>query len=304
VTARAFTLRQLEYAVAVADTLGFRKAASRCHVSQPTLSAQLAELEASLGARLFERDRRRVLLTPAGEELVRRARQLLAVADDLADTARLLSDPFAGSLTVGVIPTIAPYLLPEVTQVLRRAFPRLSFRWSEEKTEVLLRELALGQVDAALLALVPGMDEFMRVVIGDDPFVLAAPKGDALVAPRKPARLEDLAGRRVLLLTDGHCFRDQTLAVCDRAHALEAEFRATSLSTLAQMVAGGAGVTLLPELSLAVENRRGELGVRRFAEPAPRRRVVLAWRKQSPRTKVMGELSKVLRDAYPRATRR
>jgi LysR family hydrogen peroxide-inducible transcriptional activator len=142
------------------------------------------------------------------------------------------------------------------------------------------------------------------VVIGEDAFVLAAQKSDAIMRGKGPARLSDLDGKTVLLLEDGHCFRDQALAVCERAHADEAEFRATSLATLSQMVAGGAGVTLLPEISLAVENRRGELGIRRFGEPEPRRRIAIAWRKQSPKTKVMSEVARVLRDAYPRPTRR
>lgn len=299
-----FTLRQLQYAVAVADTLGFRKAAELCHVSQPSLSAQLADLEEALGTRLFERDRRRVLLTPAGQDLVARARELLSHADDMVTAARTLRDPFTGSMRVGVIPTLAPYLLPEVTARLRTAFPGLSFQWAEEKTETVLRELSSGKLDAGIVAVVPGMEEFKTVVIGEDLFVLATQRGDVSVAGKGLARLSDLEGAKVLLLADGHCFRDQALAVCDRAHAQEAEFRATSLSTLAQMVAGGAGVTLLPEISLGVENRRGELGIRRFADPAPRRRIAVAWRKQSPRTKVMLEVSKVLRDAYPRPTRR
>jgi len=298
-----FTLRQLQYAVAVADTLNFRKAAEVCHVSQPALSAQLAELEAALGAQLFERDRRRVLLTPAGHELVKRGRELLTNADDLTEAARMLGDPFSGKIRVGIIPTLAPYLLPEVTLALRKAFPRLSFQWAEEKTESILQALAEGRLDAAILAVVPGMEELKSAIIGDDAFVLAAAKGDPHFSRKGPARLSDLEGAKVLLLEDGHCFRDQSLAVCERAHAEEAEFRATSLATLAQMVAGGTGVTLLPEISVSVENRRGELGIRRFADPAPKRRIALAWRPQSPRTKLMTELSKVLRDAYPTHSR-
>jgi LysR family hydrogen peroxide-inducible transcriptional activator len=221
-----FTLRQLQYAVAVADTLGFRKAAELCHVSQPSLSAQLAELETALGTKLFERDRRRVLLTPAGAELVARARELLTRADDLVETARMLGDPFSGSVRVGVIPTVAPYLLPEVTQALRTAFPRLSFLWVEEKTDSILRELAHGQLDAAVLAVVPGVEEFKSVVVGEDPFVLATSRGDVRLSGKGQARLSELEGAKVLLLEDGHCFRDQSLAVCDRAHAHEAEFHA------------------------------------------------------------------------------
>ena len=152
-TPHAASLRQLQYAVAVADTRSFRRAAQQCGVSQPSLSAQLAQLEGALGVRLFERDRRRVLPTPAGDALIERARRVLIDADDLVDAARRLGDPLAGPLSIGVIPTISPYLLPAAAPAIRRAHPRLSVRWVEDKTETLARELHAGRLDAALLAL-------------------------------------------------------------------------------------------------------------------------------------------------------
>jgi LysR family hydrogen peroxide-inducible transcriptional activator len=273
-----FSLRQLQYAAAVADTGGFRRAAQLCHVSQPSLSAQLAQLESALGVRLFERDRRRVLVTAAGTEVLARARRVLLEADDLMTASTRLRDPFRGTLRIGVIPTVSPYLLPEITPVIRSRYPRLTVRWIEEKTEVVLRTLREGGLDAALLAQVSGMEGLDRQVIADDPFVLA---GDASTAVRT-ARVEELEGASLLLLEDGHCFRDQALAFCEGAEVREAGYRATSLATLARMAAGGEGLTLLPELSLAVENRHRELAIRRFARPAPKRTLVLAWRARSP----------------------
>jgi LysR family hydrogen peroxide-inducible transcriptional activator len=295
-----FSLRQLQYAVAVAEARSFRRAAERCHVSQPSLSAQLAQLEAALGVQLFERDRRRVLLTQAGADLIARAQRILTDVDDLAAAATRLGDPLAGTLRIGVVPTISPYLLPEIVGPIRAEAARLTALWSEEKTEALLRGLDAGRLDAAVLAVVAGMGDLECEVIAEDPFVLAGPAGHPLLRPKRRARTEELAGARVLLLEDGHCFRDQALALCSEAHALEADFRATSLSTLARMCSGGTAVTLLPLLSLPVENRREDLAVRRFAPPVPGRRIVLAWRKRSPLAAGLRRLAAVMREAYPR----
>ena len=254
-----FSLRQLQYAVAVAELLSFRKAAESCHVSQPSLSAQLAQLEDALGVRLFERDRRRVLVTEAGREIVERARRILRDTTDLVELARRAADPLAGTLRIGVIPTISPYLLPLATRALRSAYPRLTVHWIEEKTDTLVEQLDAGALDAALLALEADIGDVEHAVVGHDPFVLATPKGHPLGTKSTPARASELGGAGVLLLDDGHCFRDQAWAFCAGAEANELEFRATSLSTLAQMVAGGAGITLLPELAVPTEARRAEL---------------------------------------------
>ena len=294
-----FTLRQLQYAVAVADTLGFRRAADLCHVSQPSLSAQLAQLEGALGVRLFERDARHVLLTAAGADLVARARRLLTEADDLVGAGKRLGDPLTGTLRIGVIPTISPYLLPDIVAPLRASLPRMTLLWIEEKTDAVIRDVIGGRLDAALLALVPGLDELEVSLVGRDPFVIAGSATDRLLKPKRPAHTQELDDARVLLLEDGHCFRDQVAELCARARAEERDFRATSLATLAQMVAGGAGITLLPELALAVENRRGALAIRRFAEPAPSRDLALVWRKQSPLTLALSEVAKTIRAAYP-----
>jgi LysR family transcriptional regulator, hydrogen peroxide-inducible genes activator len=294
-----FTLRQLQYAVAVADTLSFGRAAEACGVSQPSLSAQLGELENALGARLFERDRRRVLLTAAGEALVARARRVLTDAEDLADAGRQLVDPLAGTLRIGVIPTISPYLLPDVVRALRREHPRLNVRWTEDKTRALVRALDEGALDAALVALEADLGALAREPLGRDPFLLAAPRGHALARRTAPATAEELIGAPMLLLDDGHCLRDQALAVCGGARPEELGFRATSLPTLAQMVASGAGVTLLPALAVPTESRRAPLVVRRLADPAAFRTVGLVWRPTSPLVPALRAVAATLRAAYP-----
>lgn len=295
----AFSLRQLQYAVAVAETLSFRQAAERCHVSQPSLSAQLAQLEEALGVRLFERDRRRVLVTPSGRAVIERARRVLVEADDLVDTARQQGDPLSGTLRVGVIPTISPYLLPDIAPALRAAFPRLTVFWTEDKTEVLARSLDMGLLDAALLALEADIGDVDRAVLARDAFLLATPRGHRLGAGKAPVPMSKLRDERILLLDDGHCLREQTLAFCSRARVRELAFRATSLSTLVQMVAAGAGITLLPRLAAVTETRRATLRLRPLARPVPHRTIALVWRKRSPLAGPLRQLAGTLADAYP-----
>jgi LysR family transcriptional regulator, hydrogen peroxide-inducible genes activator len=295
----AFSLRQLQYAVAVAEELSFRRAAERCHVSQPSLSAQLAQLEQALGVQIFERDRRRVLLTSAGQELIARARRLLGEADDLVLAASRTADPLSGTLRIGIIPTTSPYLLPAITRPLRTTFKRLTIAWREDKTENLLAALATGDLEAAIVALEAELGDLEREVIARDPFVLVAAPGHPLVDKTGPTSAQELRGASVLLLDEGHCLRDQALTFCSAAKATELEFRATSLPTLVQMVAGGTGVTLLPALALATEVRRGNLRVRPFRDPAPHRTIALVWRKRSPLGPSLRQLAEVLRDAYP-----
>ncbi len=292
-----FTLRQLQYAAAVADLRSFRRAAERCHVSQPSLSAQVIQLEQALGVRLFERASRRVILTTAGEAVLPRLRRLLLEADDLADSVRQLGDPLSGTLRLGVIPTVSPYLLPEVVPELRARHPGLSAVWVEDKTENLVEALREGRIDAALLALEAPLGEVEKEVVCEDPFVLAAPPGHPLVQESGPATPQELRGAGFLLLDDGHCFRDQALSYCATARGRELDFRATSLATLAQMVAGGTGVTLLPRIALPVENRRSELAVRRLAAPEPHRTLALVWRPRSPLGPALRRLSQTMREA-------
>jgi LysR family hydrogen peroxide-inducible transcriptional activator len=292
-----FTLRQLQYASAVADLRSFRRAAERCHVSQPSLSAQVIQLEEALGVRLFERGSRRVLVTAAGEAVLGRVRRMLLEADDLAESVRQLGDPLSGTLRLGVIPTISPYLLPEVVPEMRARHPGLSAVWVEDKTETLMEALRDGRLDGALLALEAPLGEVEKEVICEDPFVLVAPPGHPLVQSSAPATPQEMRGAGFLLLDDGHCFRDQALDYCATARGRELDFRATSLATLAQMVAGGAGVTLLPRLAVPVENRRSELSVRRLASPEPHRTLALVWRPRSPLGSALRLLGQTLREA-------
>jgi LysR family hydrogen peroxide-inducible transcriptional activator len=294
-----FTLRQLQYVVAVADALSFRRAAERCHVSQPSLSAQLAQLEGALGVRLFERDRKRVLVTPPGQEIVDRARRLLVDTDDLTSAGKRARDPLAGTFRIGIIPTISPYLLPSIAPQLRARFPRLTMAWREDKTDVVLAGLEAGDLDAAVVALEADVHNVDHEILAVDPFVLAVPPVHPLAQKSGPVGAADLRGTDVLLLDDGHCFRTQALEFCATVRAREAEFRATSLTTLVQMVAGGAGVTILPALSVPTEAGRAGLKIRPLASPAAHRTIALVWRKHAPLATTLKSLAAVMRAAFP-----
>jgi LysR family hydrogen peroxide-inducible transcriptional activator len=287
------SIRQLECLVAVADHGSFRKAAARVGISQPALSAQVAGAEQLLGVQIFERDRRSVLVTPAGEDIVARARTALDAVDTVSDAARRRAEPLVGPLRLGVIPTVAPYWLPSLLPEVRRRFPRLELILREEQTAVLLAQLGAGQLEAALVALpVPG--DFTCAAIAHEDFVLAAPRGSRILKKRVHER--DLKDQRVLLLEDGHCLRDQALAVCNRGGAVESlEVRATSLPTLVQMVAGGLGVTLLPEsAAAALVHARGPVAVARMANPSPGRTIGLVWRTSSARLREMRLLAEAM----------
>jgi LysR family hydrogen peroxide-inducible transcriptional activator len=265
----------------VGQTRSFRRAAERCHVSQPSLSAQVAEAERALGTRLFDRDRRQVIPTPAGAALLERIRALLLAADDLVSAAGALQDPLAGPLRLGVIPTIAPYLLPGLLPALRRHFPRLQPLWHEDRTQSVAALVSSGELAGALVALEAPLPGLVRRPVGDDPFLLCASPQHPLARGKGPLPLSALAGQDVLLLDEGHCLREQALAVCSTQGANEPGLRATSLPTLVQMVAAGAGVTLLPLLAAPVERRRGPVVLRRFRPPEPKRTLGLVWREGS-----------------------
>jgi LysR family hydrogen peroxide-inducible transcriptional activator len=283
--------------MAVAEAGSFRRAAERCHVAQPSLSAQLAEAERSLGVRLFDRDRRRVLVTPAGEALLERARRVLVEADDLLETARQRADPLSGTVRVGVIPTVAPYLLPAVAPALRRAFPRLVVQWTEEKTAALVSRVQAGELEALLGARESDLGGLHAEPLAADPFVLAVPPAHPLGRAGGAVTAAALAGEKVLLLDDGHCLRAQALEVCAKAEAEELGFRATSLTTLVQMVSAGAGVTLLPQLAVDAEARRSDLRLRPFRDPPPSRTLVLAWRRGAALEPALRQVAAILRAA-------
>ncbi len=288
-------LRDLRYLVAVADTRHFGRAAVACHVSQPTLSAQLKKLEEYLGVQLIERGTKRASLTAAGQRVVARARTMLEAGEDIVEIARAFGDPLAGRLRLALLPTIGPYLLPRVTPRLRKALPRLELMLYEYQTAPMLERLRAGEIDAGILALPVDLDGLEAQPLYDEPFVLVAPV-DHRLARGGPVRNTDLAGETVLLLEDGHCLRDQALDICSRAGSHEKQdFRATSLETLRQMVAAGAGVTLLPELATrgAYGAARG-IVVRSFAKPAPLRRIGAVWRKTSARREAIEAVARVI----------
>jgi LysR family hydrogen peroxide-inducible transcriptional activator len=290
-------LKDLRYLVAVADQRHFGRAATRCFVSQPTLSAQLKKLEQSLGVQLVERAPNNVSLTPAGEEIVARARRILAANDEVVALARSHRDPLAGRLSVGLLPTIGPYLLPRVLPAIKKGLPRLELRLYEYQTAPMLEKLHAGELDVGILALPVELGGLEARELYREPFIVALPERHAL-AGREAVRVADLKGETLLLLEDGHCLRDQALEVCSRAGVREQQdFRATSLETLRQMVATGAGVTLLPELASrgAYRSARGVV-LRPFARPVPVRHIGALWRRTSARRAAIEALAQVVAD--------
>ena len=293
------TLRQLEYAVAVAEHLSFRKAARACHVSQPALSTQIRDLETALGLALFERDRRRVLVTSAGERLIERAREVLSAVDGFVESARSRTAPLVGDLRLGVIPTVAPYVLPGVLPSVRERYPELRLLLREAQTHVLVDALHAGQLDLLLLALEVDLGEARTLPLYSDPFVVAMPRDHAL-ARAKSVDEEDLEAETLLLLEDGHCLREHALAVCRHGLARElGDFRGGSLNTLVRMVEGGLGLTLLPSMAVAAEvHADGGVAVRPVIKRAPSRTIGLAWRPSSGREDEYRQLAEVF-DAHP-----
>jgi LysR family hydrogen peroxide-inducible transcriptional activator len=278
------SIRQLESLVAVAEHRSFRRAAESLGISQPALSAQVQLAEGLLGIQVFERDRRSVLVTPAGEEVVGRARIALESVDAVNDAARRRSEPLVGPLRMGVIPTVAPYWLPALLPAVRKKFGKLELILREDQTHRLLGQLLSGQIDVAFLA-VPVPGDVTTAAIAHEEFLLAAPRGADVFAKKSRLTEKDLEDQTVLLLEDGHCLRDQALAVCERGGAIESmEVRATSLPTLVQMVAGGMGITLIPEAAAeALVQPRGPVELAPLGKPPPGRTLGLAWRTSSAR---------------------
>lgn len=290
-------LRDLEYLVAVADHGHFGKAAAACFVSQPTLSTQLRKLEHELGVTLVERGPRSNLLTPVGEQVVAQARGVLEGVATIEGLAARARDPRTGRLRLGIFPTLAPYLLPHVVPALHARLPDVVLQLVEAKSAQLLEDLRHGRLDAAVIA-APLTDPVLATApLFREDFLLAVPRSHPLAADAGPLPLADLAGEELLLLDEGHCLRDQALAVCGQAQADEAEgFRATSLETLRHMVATGGGVTLLPRLAvLPPVPANDAVALREFTDPAPSRELLLVWRAASGRDDVMAEVADALR---------
>ena len=290
-------LRDLQYLVAVADHRHFGRAATACAVSQPTLSTQLKKLEVELGVQLVERGSRAVILTPVGDQVVARARAVLAEGEAIRRIARQAQDPRAGRLALGAFPTIAPYLFPHVLGELRRQLPDVELLLVEDKTAALLAHLREGSLDAVVVALPVDEEGLHAEPLFREALLLAAPATHPLGRDTSPVGLEDLAGESVLLLSRGHCLREQALAVCRAAGAVERPgFRATSLDTLRHMVEAGLGLTILPRLSLPeARELPPEVVVREFREPTPYRDLALVWRVGSVRDALLPEVAQLLR---------
>jgi LysR family transcriptional regulator, hydrogen peroxide-inducible genes activator len=287
------TLRQLRYLDALARHGNFVRAAQECAISQPALSMQIRELEQELGAELVARSHGVTALTEAGAEVARRAGSILSATHDLADCVRHRGGTLSGTLRLGVIPTLAPYVLPSLLPVLHRIHPDLCLDLLETQTKILVSELLQGTLDVLLLALPLERPEFETIVLFTDRFLLAVPAEDPLperarVVPR------DLDDRRLVLLEEGHCLRDQALIYCGKRDTAHPKLGATSLATVLQMVASGYGVTLLPEVAVNVEVRDERVKLLRFAEPQPQRQIGLAWRPTSPRKADFLELGQIL----------
>ena len=288
------SLRQLRYLAALAETKHFGRAAEACFVTQSTLSAGLKELETQLGVTLVERTKRRVMVTPLGEAVVARARRLLSDAGEIVDLARAAAEPLSGPLSLGVIPTVAPFLLPKVLPRVRKAHPKLKLHLVEDLTARLLDRLHAGELDLALIALPYRATDLETLELGEDRFLLATPAGHPL-AGHGHVDPQELAQAPLLLLEEGHCLRDHALAACHIANAAPAgeRLQATSLHTLTQMVAGGMGVTLLPQMAVDAGLAKGTgIAISLLDDPGATRKIGLAWRPSSARKaefKTLGE---------------
>jgi LysR family hydrogen peroxide-inducible transcriptional activator len=285
-------LRDLRYLVALAEHRHFGRAAQASFVSQPTLSTQIRKLEEFLEVTLIERTQRQVSLTPVGEAVVAQARRVLRDVDELVRLAEEHRDPLGGDVRVGIIPTVAPYLLPRILPIVRREFPKVSIKLTEAQTRVVLRMLSDGELDAAIVALPVAEENLVQAKLYAEPFYLAVSKHHPKAA-RKTVSLDDLANEQVLLLEDGHCLRDQALEICNSHDAVEnTNFRATSLETLRQMVAANIGVTLIPELALG--GRRGAVRYVPFRGRQPSREIGLVWRATASRADLIARLARAI----------
>lgn len=287
-------IRDLTYFLAVVDLKHFGKAAEACYVSQPALSMQLKKMEEDLGVQLFERNNKQVIVTPIGKTIAERARLIIKEVGNIRDLAKQASDPLGGIIKIGVIPTIAPYLLPRILPRLQTELPNLQIQLIEAQTPTICRQLEDGELDLILLALPLPDYRFVERELYLEPFFLAVPHSHAL-AHRQMVSQQDLANESVLLLEDGHCLRDQALAVCKVVGAREkTSFRATSLETLRHMVASGAGITLVPEM--AVSGNASNVVYLPFSHPVPNRSVGLAWRPTTARSYLFHRIGDIVRE--------
>ncbi|MHB2169491.1 LysR substrate-binding domain-containing protein [Alsobacter sp. R-9] len=288
-----FTLRQLRYFQALAQHGHFGRAAEACSISQPALSVQIKELEEALGADLIERGARQVRLTSFGEAFASRSRDVLAAVDDLAELARSSRDRLVGRLRIGVIPTVAPYLLPTLIGNLQRMNGDLDIRIRETLTDKLIQDIADGRLDTAIVALPVSEPSLAEAPLFSERFVLVRPQADAGKPVPPPDMLREM---RLLLLEEGHCFRDQALSFCNLASAPPRDILyGSSLSTLVHMVGAGIGVTLIPEMAVPVETRSAAVCVARFDGTEPARTIGMVWRRTSPLARQLAQVAEVVR---------
>ncbi|SDX50397.1 LysR substrate-binding domain-containing protein [Roseicitreum antarcticum] len=289
------TLKHLRYFEALARQGHFGRAAETCAISQPALSMQIKELEETLGTPLFERAARQISLSPFGVQFAPRARDILRAVDELGDMARAAQDQLAGRLRIGVIPTVAPYLLPALIGDLAQTNPGLELHLSETLTPRLIQDLTDGRLDTAIVALPVSEPSFTEVALFSESFVLVRPARDAALPVPDAEGLREL---RLLLLHEGHCFRDQALSFCNAGASRPREFLdGNSLTTLVQMVASGIGVTLIPEMAVPVEIRSANVALARFPPPEPARRIGMIWRNTNPLAPQLLQIAGVVRDA-------
>ncbi len=287
-----FTLRQLRYFDALARHGHFGRAAEACAITQPALSMQIKELEEALGGVLLERSARQVVLTKFGEELAQRVREILRSVDELGDFARASRDQLVGRLRIGMIPTIAPYLLPKVIGNLTQMHPELDIHVRETVTPKLIKELAEGRLDTAIVALPVSEPSLTEVALFTENFLLVRPDEDEGTPVPSSEALREM---KLLLLEEGHCFREQALSFCNMKSSPPREvLEASSLSTLVQMVGAGIGVTLIPEMAVGVETRSASVSVARFKDPQPSRTIGMVWRKTSPLSRQLMQISEVV----------
>jgi LysR family transcriptional regulator, hydrogen peroxide-inducible genes activator len=287
-----FTLRQLRYFDALARHGHFGRAAEACAITQPALSMQIKELEEALGGVLLERSARQVVLTKFGEELAERVREILRSVDELGDFARASRDQLVGRLRIGMIPTIAPYLLPKVIGDLTQIHPELDIHVRETVTPKLIKELGEGRLDTAIVALPVSEPSLTEVALFTENFLLVRPGEDEGTPVPSSEALREM---KLLLLEEGHCFREQALSFCNMQSRPPREvLEASSLSTLVQMVGAGIGVTLIPEMAVGVETRSASVSVARFKDPQPSRTIGMVWRKTSPLARQLMQISEVV----------
>jgi LysR family hydrogen peroxide-inducible transcriptional activator len=290
------SIKHLRYFTALAQHRHFGRAADACAISQPALSLQIKDLEELLGAQLVERDRRQIRLTSLGEAFAARARQILRSVDELADLARASSPSLGGRLRFGMIPTVAPYLLPAVIRRLTERFPAVDLRPREAVTGKLTEDLITGGLDVAVMALPVAEASLQGHPLFEEEFVLVRALADR---HKPPPGIESLREMRLLLLEEGHCFRDQALAFCNMAPGLSQDpMEGSSLSTLVRMVGAGMGVTLIPEMAVGAETSAVEVSIARLAEPRPRRSIGLVWRKTNPLAEHFVQVGEIVRQEH------